>query len=573
MTLTQTTTGNPRIKNPWLILAVICIPVFVGSLDLTIVSAFLPELIIDLELPPQTGLDDAAWILSAYLLAYTVGLAIMGRISDLIGRRAVYAICLITFIIGSVLVAIAHGAPTDLLYHFYRRMGQRPDIAYVELQAIIFGRVIQAFGAGALVPVSLALVGDMFPPQKRARPLGLVGAVDTLGWVLGHLYGGVLVNFFYTNADKFRNFFDSLGLENATLPDWRTLFWINVPLTLFALVATLWALRGVPMNRVKGRFDFLGAGLIVSALVALVVGLGANIDLSGSTSSFSDLSQLPPYAVPLITIFIVCLLLFVLVESRIRDPLFNLKMFRRRNISMGLLSNLFIGYCLFIGLVIVPILVNVRLEDSSQVRQAALEVGLLLSALTIPMSLATVPGGWLSDRIGYGRTIITGLSISIIGFLLIWQTWDMEIGTLAISIEMALVGVGIGLTFSPISASVINAATDDERGAASALVIILRLIGMTISVSSLTTFALQRVTALAVGELGDVGVNVAAYADTYARITVRVLGELGLLGAILCGVAMIPAFFMHNRDVNPPAPEDEPAVHQIDDVPSVAMME
>ncbi|MEQ8675199.1 MAG: MFS transporter [Aggregatilineales bacterium] len=552
MTVTQNQTGTSRVKNPWLIMAVICIPVFVGSLDLTIVSAFLPELIVDLELPPQTGLDDAAWILSAYLLAYTVGLAIMGRISDLIGRRAVYAICLIIFIVGSVLVAIAHGAPTDLLFRLYRRMGERPDIAYVELQAIIFGRVVQAFGAGALVPVSLALVGDMFPPQKRARPLGLVGAIDTLGWVLGHLYGGVLVNFFYTNADNFRTFFDRIGLESASLPDWRTLFWINVPLTLFALVATLWALRGVPMKRVKGRFDFLGAGLIVVALVALNVGLGANIDIGGTTSSFSDLSQLPPYALPLLTVFVIGMLLFVLVESRVRDPLFNLKMFRRRNISMGLLSNLFIGYCLFIGLVIVPILVNVRLEDSSGLREAALEVGILLSALTIPMSLATVPGGWLSDRIGYSRTIIAGLSLSVVGFLAIWQTWDMDIGTLAISIQMALVGIGIGLTFSPISASVINSATDDERGAASALVIILRLVGMTISVSSLTTFALQRVTALAVGELGEAGVNVAAYADTYARITVRVLGELGLLGAILCGVAMIPALFMHNRDVTPP---------------------
>src|SRR5690606_36492524 len=140
-------------------------------------------------------------------------------ISDLIGRRAVYAICLIIFIIGSVLVAVAHGAPTDFLFRLYRRMGERPDMAYVELQAIIFGRVIQAFGAGALVPVSLALVGDMFPPLKRARPLGLIGAIDTLGWVLGHLYGGVLVNFFYSNADNFRQFFDSIGLENAALPD------------------------------------------------------------------------------------------------------------------------------------------------------------------------------------------------------------------------------------------------------------------------------------------------------------------------------------------------------------------
>lgn len=122
--------------NPWLILAVICIPVFVGSLDLTVVSAFLPELIIELEIPLQTGLDDAAWILSAYLLAYTVSLTFMGRVSDLIGRRGVYALCLIIFIIGSIMVAVAHLWPTDLLYALYRRMGERPDISFVNLQAI-----------------------------------------------------------------------------------------------------------------------------------------------------------------------------------------------------------------------------------------------------------------------------------------------------------------------------------------------------------------------------------------------------------------------------------------------------
>lgn len=542
-------TSSQPVKNPWLILAVICIPVFVGSLDLTVVSAFLPELIVDLELPPQTGLDDAAWILSAYLLAYTVGLAIMGRVSDLIGRRSVYAISLLIFILGSILVAIAHQGPTDLLYRLYRRAGERPDLAYVELQAIIFGRVIQALGAGALVPVSLALVGDMFPQGKRARPLGLVGAVDTLGWVLGHLYGGVLVNVFYTNEANFRTWLDNLGLTALSTPDWRTLFWINVPLTLFALVATLWALRGVEMRRTSGRFDFLGAGLIIGALVALNLGLGANIEIGGATN-FDDLSRLPPYAVPLLTVSALCVLLFVLVESRVRDPLFNLKMFRQRNISMGLLANLFIGYCLFIGLVVVPILVNVRLEDTSQLREAALQVGVLLSALTVPMALVTVPGGWLSDRIGYRYTIISGMAISMIGFLLVWQTWTLDIDTGAIALQMALVGVGIGLTFAPVSTAVINAASDDERGAASALVIIVRLVGMTISVSSLTTFALQRVTRLAVAELGEAGVNVAVYADTYARITVRVLGELGLLGAMLCGVAMIPALLMHNRDTS-----------------------
>ena len=434
-------TQTSETRNRWLILAVICIPVFVGSLDLTVVSAFLPELIVDLEIPLQTGLDDAAWIVSAYLLAYTIGLTFMGRVSDLIGRRWVYAICLLIFIAGSVLVAIAHEGPTDFLYRMYRRAGERPDIAFVNLQAIIFGRVIQALGAGALVPVSLALVGDIFPPERRAQPMGLVAAVDTIGWVLGHLYGGIFVQRF----------------------DWQFLFWINVPLTLFALVITLWALRNAPDFRTKGRFDFLGLVFITGTLVCLNVGLGANADF-GSVTSFENLSSLPPYAVPLLSAAAVFFLLFILVESRVRYPLIPLSLFRRRNLSAGAATSLLIGYCLFIGLVSVPILVNVRQTDSSTLTEAALQVGLMLSALTIPMALSAYPGGWLTERIGYGRATITGLVIAIIGFLLIWQTWHLDVSDVIIVGEMALIGIGIGLTFSPVSAAMINAATDEERG-------------------------------------------------------------------------------------------------------------
>lgn len=538
-------TAGTRPLNRWLVIAVICIPVFVGSLDLTVLSAFLPELIVDLELPPQTGLDDAAWILTGYLLAYTIGMAITGRLSDLIGRRPVYAICLTLFIVGSILVATAHTWPTETLYRFYRRMGERPDIAYVELQMLIFGRIVQALGAGALVPVSLALVGDMFPANKRARPLGFIGAMDTLGWVLGHLYGGLAVNFFYRNESWFAETFANLGL-NWPVPDWRTLFWINVPLTIFALVATLWATRNVPMQRVKGGFDFTGAALIILALTALNIGLGANIDTSNVTD-FENASVLPTYAAPLVTVAVISLLLFVLVEARVKSPLFNLKLFRQRNISAGLFTNLIIGYCLFIGLVVVPILVNVRLEDSTQLRDAALEVGLLLSTLTVPMALAAVPGGWLSEIIGQRWTIVAGLGMAAVGFAFVWLTWNIDIDTLTISIQMALVGVGLGLTFSPISAAVINTAPDSERGSASALVIILRLVGMTISVSSLTAFALQRVNGLVGAEFADAGVDARALANAYATVTVDVLGELGLLGAILCVVAIVPALMIREE--------------------------
>ncbi|MEO1646027.1 MAG: MFS transporter, partial [Chloroflexota bacterium] len=229
--------------NPWVVMGFIAIPVFVGSLDLTVVSAFLPELVSELGLPFDTGLDDASWVVTAYLLAYTISLTFTGRLSDLLGRRVVYVASLLVFIVGSMWVAVALSFPTDWLLSIYYAFDQRPDPAYVSLQAIIIGRTIQALGAGALVPVSLALVGDIFPPEKRARPLGFVAAMDTLGWVLGPVYGGLFMQ----------------------IMPWQGLFWMNVPLTFLALFCVLYALRNIQMIKTTGIFDLLGTALIANA--------------------------------------------------------------------------------------------------------------------------------------------------------------------------------------------------------------------------------------------------------------------------------------------------------------------
>ena len=189
---------------------------------------------------------------------------------------------------------------------------------------------------------------------------------------------------------------------------------------------------------------------------------------------------------------------FLLVESRVKDPLINLGMFKRKDLTLASVVNILIGYALFIGLVSVPILVNIRQESLESLREAALQVGLLLSTLTVPMALAAVPGGWLSDRIGIRNTVVLGVLLSLLGFLAIWSSWQIDTSDSVVALQMATVGIGIGLTFSPISAAIINSATESERGVASALVIILRLIGMTISVSSLTTYGLFRVNQLAI---------------------------------------------------------------------------
>src|SRR5262245_11127653 len=237
---------------PRLILALVCLPVFIGALDLTIVSAVLPEVIRSMTIEIQK-LDLAGWVVTGYFVSYAISMTFMGKVSDLAGRRAVYLVCLVIFFIGSWLVASSPGWPASIALRVMQLFQDHPYPGFASLYALIAGRVIQAFGAGAMVPVSMALVGDLFPPAKRALPLGIVGAVDTAGWVLGHLYGGIMVQFM----------------------TWPYLFWINLPIIAVMFAATWWGLAGLPRTETSGRVDWLGVALLGAALVLLNVGLGS----------------------------------------------------------------------------------------------------------------------------------------------------------------------------------------------------------------------------------------------------------------------------------------------------------
>ena len=179
-------------RHPYLILALVCLPVFIGALDLTIVSAVLPEVISSLKIE-ILELDVAGWVVTGYFVSYAVSMTFMGKVSDIAGRRLVYLACLVIFFFGSWLVAATAGWPTRMTLGVMQLFQDYPESSFASLYALIIGRVVQAFGAGAMVPVSMALVADLFPPGRRALPLGIVGAVDTAGWVLGHLYGGIMV--------------------------------------------------------------------------------------------------------------------------------------------------------------------------------------------------------------------------------------------------------------------------------------------------------------------------------------------------------------------------------------------
>jgi MFS family permease len=417
---------------------------------------------------------------------------------------------------------------------------------------IIVGRVVQALGAGALVPVTIALVGDIFPKNHRARPIGLVGAIDTAGWMLGHLFGGVMVKFF----KEYGRFFDDVfGLG---VPDWRTLFIINLLIGIVTLVLVLASLRGVEQNRQRGKFDLLGTLLITLSLIALNIGLDSRTaDTATSTGQFQNVAEAATnqYTVPLLVGSVIAFLLFLLVESRVRYPLIHLNIFRKQNVSPAAFANVCVGFGLTIGLVALPLLVNFRDggSDADTIKDAAFISGVLLSCLTIPMALFALPGAWITDRYGYRAATVIGTGLAVLGFLMASFTWEVNTSYLVMGLQMSIVGAGLGLTISPIGTAVINAADMDERGSASAMVLALRLVGMTLALSSLTKFAINRVNKL----VEEASVGVLDTSELTLLKIVQVVDELLLLGAIVSLVALLAALFMQGGTVADLTEEEE----------------
>ncbi|NDJ55000.1 MAG: MFS transporter [Chloroflexi bacterium] len=605
---------TPLVARPGAILALICLPVFIGSLDLTVISAVLPNVILDLRIPFQSGADDAAWMVNGYLLGYTISVALMGRVSDLIGRRRTYFIALLIFILGSWLVAVAAFAPTDWFRTIFRTLqGGRPDTAYMTLYALIGGRVIQALGAGAMVPVSMAMAGDLYPPSKRAIAIGIVGAVDTAGWVLGHLYGGVMVQFV----------------------DWQTLFWINIPITtavalitwnrlqpvadlrgegdqstpaniavyaslvmvnllaLFEVIDDLtngaigpfanrllsmnwltWVILGTSIAGVlltvmggkrieeRGRINWLSITLISLALFGLNIGLGG-----GDPEGARGVLDITPFMISALIIGAGAFIGFIMIEQRAEIPLFNFAYFQRRNVTTAAVANLFVGFCLMVGLVSVPIFVTAIyfVNPDAQALQASLQVedfaallsGILLGTFTVPMALASAPGGWIAERIGYRIPTAAGMLLAGVGFFLA-RTWEPEMALWVMSLHMAIAGIGLGLTIAPIATAVINQVSEADRGVASALVLVMRLIGMALGTSIMTSYGLRRSNVLT-EQLGS-GLTLddtASLLQVSLDVAAQVINEMMLIAVVVCAVTLIPALLMNPRDDTQPGDRAE----------------
>jgi MFS family permease len=506
-------------KQPYWIIALISLPIFIGALDLTVVSAVLPQVIFDLQIPLQTGLDEAAWIVTGYLLSYSIAMLIMGRMSDLIGRRKIYLAALLIFTIGSVLVAVSDTWLTQVVLRLYYLLGgsQRLEVSQTALNVLIGARMLQAFGGGAMVPVGMALVGDLFPAGRRGWAIGLIAAVDTAGWVVGHLYGGVIVRWF----------------------DWRMIFWLNLPICLAAL-GLMFANRGLPAHIPNGRMDWSGSLLAAGALTALTIGFGSSSEVSLNAATQSTAN---PYNLPALLAALGLLFLFALRQRTASHPLIAPSLFRLPGFTAALAANFLVGASLFIAIANVPLFINSLVAQT--LAQGAWESGWLLSALTVPLALASFPGGWLTQKYGYRIPAVLGLLLAVAGFTMM-NGWRIETSYAEMIPQLALTGTGLGLTIAPIATAMVEAALPTFRGAASALVLTLRLVGMSAGVAGITSYGLQRASSLTT-RLILPGTSFAEAAQISMSILMTVIDETFLIAGALCLAAIVPVLLLRNN--------------------------
>lgn len=335
-----------------LALAALSVGVFVSGLDQTVVVAVLPKIITDLHVP-ITDLDEAAWIVTAYLLGYTVAMPALARAADVYGYRALFAVCAALFAVGSWWAAVANG-----------------------LWPLVAARAVQALGGGGMVPVALAAAAALYGGRARVLALGAIAGAAEAGAVLGPLYGALMVQ--------------ELG--------WRSIFWVNLPLVA-VLLLSVGALLRVRTARM-GRVDYAGALLIGIALLALSLGL------SGKSGSALERHR----ALLLVTAAIVGAG-FVAWQARARWPLISLSLFARRPFASANAANLFIGAALIVALVEVPLFASIVLDKT------AAAAGLTLLRLTALIPIGALVGGWLAARLPYPVVAAAGMLLSAVGFI------------------------------------------------------------------------------------------------------------------------------------------------------------
>lgn len=558
-----------RLRNNSAFLAMLaaCSVVFLTALDQTVVVTALPKIIVDLSITVQQ-LDRAAWIVSGYLLGFIIAMPLMGRISDIYGRRAVFLICLGIFALGSLFCGLAPILGNALDISFLQHIGinvsapgdfSDPNALAPGLVWLVAARFVQAIGGGAMIPVAMAVAGDFYGEKQRGLALGLIGMVTETGGVLGPLWGAVITQ--------------TLG--------WQAIFYINVPIV--ALLALLiW--RFIPSPKMQpispnvgtrfitsaARLDFIGTLLLGASLLCLSLGLSqeAITAAPGATASQSPVENNPWLigASLLLLAGFVALELFLErgqasvpahqadgAEGRPKRrvlPVIELSVFRRFAFSATSLVSLLVGGALIIAMVDIPFFIDTVMNGS------ALDSGLALLRLTAMIPVGAIVGGLLCPRITCRVTAVIGLLLTALGFLLM-HLWPLDVNWLQITASTIIGGLGFGLVIAPIGTTAINAVSNQQLGMASSVITVLRMVGMIVGLAALTSWGLGRFHEIITAFKPPVGVTPfsASYQAALSKYATfaghEVYTSIFLAAGIICLVAIVPALLLEGKKASP----------------------
>lgn len=399
------------------ILGAILLGMFLGALDQTIVGPVLPRIVGELH-----GADYYTWVVTAYLLTSTVSVPIYGKLSDLYGRRPMLLAGIVLFLFGSALSGLSQ-----------------------EMWQLVLFRGIQGLGAGALFPIALAVIGDLFTPAERGKYQGLFGAVFGVAFLLGPGLGGFL-------TDQF---------------SWHWVFYVNIPIGIVALIVIARLLPNVRKEGARPTIDYFGVATLIGGLVPILVALTLAED--GNWGN--------PWIWGLTAAGLVLLVAFVVVESRTAEPIIPLHLFRSRTFSASMVAIFLATFGFGAAIIFLPIFYQVVQGTS------ATASGYKLLPFLVGLIFSSIASGQIVARTGrYKPVLLVGMVLLAVGLALMTQ---LRAGTpdLTLWAWMFIAGLGVGPTFAVFTIVVQNSVPFHELGAATSDLTLFRQIGTTVGIT------------------------------------------------------------------------------------------